>query len=87
VFDALSDNAMHSNKIKHFQKIKDENNFLKKELVGLFNENKRLKQEKGHEESKSKNLKVVEVQFQKVQAKLESKTKELKDTISRVNKL
>jgi hypothetical protein len=50
-------------KIKHFQKIKDENNFLKKELVSLFNENRRLKQSKGGEDDSSyKNVKMMEIQ-------------------------
>ena len=51
-----------SQKIKHFQKIKDENNFLKKELVSMYNENRKLKQSKGEDDSKSKSIKVMEIQ-------------------------
>ena len=61
-----------SQKIKSFQKIKDENNFLKKELVSLYNENRRLKQSKGEDDTKTKSVKVMEMQCRKMKMKIDS---------------
>ena len=55
------ENMNPSQKIKHFQKIKDENNFLKKELLSVFNENKKLKVI-NVDGDKGKALKVMEIQ-------------------------
>ena len=65
-------NANPSQKIKYFQKIKDENNFLKKELVSMYNENRRLKQSKGEDDTKTKSVKVMEMQWRKMKMKIES---------------
>ena len=89
-FEEQSQNASSissQNKIKYLQKIKEENNFLKKELVSLFKENRRLNESKGDGEAHSKNLKLLESQLKKVQAKLETKHKEMKLTIKNVNKM
>lgn len=91
IFNEINDRANHSNKIKHFQKIKDENNFLKKELVSLFNENRRLKQSKGEDGEKSKNfcsnIKMMEMQCRKMEMKVESRNKELRDTTKNADKM
>jgi len=65
-FEEQSQNASSittQNKIKYLQKIKEENNFLKKELVSLFKENRRLTAPKGDSETQSKNVKLLEGQL------------------------
>lgn len=74
-------------KIKHFQKIKDENNFLKKELVSMFNENRRLKESKGEDVSQTKSIKLMEMQCRKMKLKIEAKSKELKEVTHSANKM
>lgn len=75
------------NQLKHFQKIKVENNFLKKELVSMFNENRRLKQSKGEDDTQSKSVKLMEMQCRKMKLKIEAKTKELKEATHSANKM
>lgn len=86
LYGSLENQESLKSKIKHFQKIKDENNFLKKELVSMFNENRRLKQSKGEDDSKSKSIKLMEMQCRKMQAKIDSKNKGKQSCFSRTTR-
>lgn len=72
-------------KIKHLLKIKEENNQLKKELVKLFNENRKLNENSSNSEASNK-LKFYEAKAKKYKLELEKLRKELKETMYKTSK-
>lgn len=71
-------------KIKHFQKIKEENNFLKRELLQQFQKNRGSGSSSattGESESST------QIKLAKLQQKYEKRSKDLKDVVWSTNKI